>query len=658
VSAPPKRLAPLLFVALAVVPALASAAPAADVIHHDLSIRIETAPASIRAIDRIRLPRRPVASFGLAAGLRLDRLTVNGRRLDVEPEAGRFRVEAEGGGEMVLVTEYSGTPDAEASGLIVAESETVLSGAGWYPSFGEELLAYRIEVEAPAGVTAVAPGRLLAEERSGARWRAVFESEGPADGMALFAAPFEVNEKRHGRLRLRTYLHPEVADLAGVYLNKTAAHLDRYEASIGAYPFSGFSVVSTTLPVGLGFPGLTLIGTRVLRLPFLPDTSLGHEVLHSWWGNGVLIDPGEGNWAEGLTAFMADYAFAEGAGAEKAHEMRLRWLRDYAVLPAEEDRALASFRGRSHAASQVVGYHKAAALFVMLRDLIGGAAFDDGIRRFWARRRFEAATWSDLRAAFEAASRRSLGEFFRQWIERSGAPRLELQGAAVRRAENGFALAFTLAQSEPAYDLAVPVEIDVGGAVVSESVRLDAERRDFAVAVERPPRELRIDPGHRLFRRLDAAAIAPILRGVAFDRNAAAVVAAPDDDARRAAAELADAFFERSARLAEPQALPPAPCLVVGTDAAVRTLLDRIGVTEPAAVAARGSARAWAAKRPGGAPIAVVSGADAVALRAVIRPLPHYGSKSFVVFDGSRATEHGVWPAEEEALRVRFDPPR
>jgi hypothetical protein len=45
----------------------------------------------------------------------------------------------------------------------------------------------------------------------------------------------------------------------------------------------------------------------VLRLPFIFSSSLPHEVLHNWWGNGVLIDDRFGNWAEGLTTYQSDW---------------------------------------------------------------------------------------------------------------------------------------------------------------------------------------------------------------------------------------------------------------------------------------------------------------------------------------------------------------
>ena len=80
-------------------------------------------------------------------------------------------------------------------------------------------------------------------------------------------------------------------------------------------------------------PTLTYLGIDVLRLPFIRATSLGHEVLHNWWGNGVYPDWQSGNWSEGLTTFLADYAYKEEESEAAAREMRIGWLRDYAAVP-------------------------------------------------------------------------------------------------------------------------------------------------------------------------------------------------------------------------------------------------------------------------------------------------------------------------------------
>jgi hypothetical protein len=74
------------------------------------------------------------------------------------------------------------------------------------------------------------------------------------------------------------------------------------------------------------------------------------------------VDYAGGNWAEGLTTFMADYAYKERDSPGAARAMRLEWLRDFAAVPSGQDQPLRQFTARTHATSQIVGYHKAAFL--------------------------------------------------------------------------------------------------------------------------------------------------------------------------------------------------------------------------------------------------------------------------------------------------------
>ena len=102
-----------------------------------------------------------------------------------------------------------------------------------------------------------------------------------------------------------------------------------------------------------------------------PHHFVGHEVLHNWWGNGVYPDYAQGNWSEGLTTFMADYAYKERESLEAAREMRRGWLRDFAALAPGQEQPLTTFTSRTHGATQIVGYNKAAMVFLMVRDCSG-----------------------------------------------------------------------------------------------------------------------------------------------------------------------------------------------------------------------------------------------------------------------------------------------
>ena len=496
---------------------------------------------------------------------------------------------------------------------------------GWYPRVPGELAAYTVTLEVAGGASGLVPGTLLEERREGGRYRARFAFPHPVESLALMTGPWRIDERRHrgasGRsIRLRTYFHPEVAGLAARYLDAAARHLDDFERRIGEYPYDEFSVASSPAAAGYGLPGIAYLGVDVLKLPFIPETSLGHEVLHNWWGNGVYVDYEQGNWAEALTTFMADYAFREREGAAAAREMRLAWLRDVSAVPPGADAPLAAFRARSHAASQITGYRKGAMLFLMLRDALGEQAFTAGVRAFWREQRFRAAAWSDLRRAFEAASGERLEGFFEQWLQRAGAPALRLAQAELLASGK---VRVTLTQDDPPYELRVPLALDGDIRVV----RLSEAKASFELETATPPRAVTLDPEWRVLRRLAPEEAAPIVRAAMVAASPALAVLSPQLQAP--AQGLAERLFD------QPVSKDGPATLVVGLHADMDAWLARHGLARPPE-ASGGTAQAWMADRPG-APLALASVRDAAALAELARLLPHYGAQSYLVLDGARA---------------------
>ena len=264
--------------ALALLATAAKGAPSRTV-HHEIAVRIDPAAGTLEATDRIHLSSGGRATFALARGLAVRRLAADGAPVAFAPDAGQWTVELHRPESGDIEVEYGGRlAETGDERLSIAPNATLLAG-DWYPTLELEQLSYDLTVELPAGQTAVAPGRIISEEADARRSRARFTSEGPVDSIPIFAGPYRVAERQHGAIRVRTYLLPELADapdLADVYLKKVGEYLDLYQKQIGDYPYSSFDVVSGALPLGLGFPGLTYMGVAVLRLPFIPDTSLGH----------------------------------------------------------------------------------------------------------------------------------------------------------------------------------------------------------------------------------------------------------------------------------------------------------------------------------------------------------------------------------------------
>ncbi len=644
--------------------------------HLDLDVTLDPGSRHFRAVAELAAPEE--FRFTLHAALGVSAAFSDGKPIAAVParrdgDFQEWHLPAPAGARLRI--EYGGTLPVLDRALdhrgvlgamppMAAEEGSFLhSGSGWYPR-PAALFSYRVRLSLPAQQRGLAAGRLAAEELphdAGGRYAATFEFEQPADGIDLMAGPYVVREKFVPRrsaepLRLRTYFYRNLDQLAEDYLEDSRRYIELYSEQIGAYPFAGFSVVASPLPTGFGMPTLTYIGAQVLQLPFIRATSLGHEVLHNWWGNGVYADYATGNWSEGLTTFMADYFYKERDSAAAAREVRLGWLRDFAAVPAGEHRPLAMFRSRTHGAAAAVGYGKAAMVFFMLRDAIGEDAFNRGIRLFWEQHKFKVASWDDLRAAFEQAANRPLKTFFVQWLQRAGGPAPAIAEARVQNANGKTALALTLTQTAPPYALRVPVEIVTGGRSQTRLIDFDRERQTATLELDGVPEGVRLDPELRLWRVLDREQLPPILRQWIIARAPRLAIVSPGADVVLAAQTLARSFFEAPAKIIEPGQTTDGtePTLLIGLQRDVDAALAQLGLpSRPAIVAGRGSAQVWTVQNGNGrAPIAVISVRDAASLTALLRPLPHYGAQSYLVFDGSRAIERGVWPAPGRLIAV------
>jgi aminopeptidase N len=342
--------------------ALLAQAPAlAALAQLDLQIALDPATRRLDAVALVK-PEAREFRFELHEALTVTVASTNGRHLKViangrDGALRRWRL-ALPGGATSLRLEYGGTLPAldrslDQRGVLrglppmaAGEGSFLPASGAWYPQPAARF-AYKVSVSLPADQRALVPGRLLSEQLptgAAGRYSASFEFLQPADGIDLMAGPWRVREQMMPRtnrsnlsnrsnhinginpingepVRLRTYFTPELDAIAGLadgYLDDTRRYIELYSAQIGAYPFSEFSIVASPLPTGFGMPTLTYLGADVLKLPFIRATSLGHEVLHNWWGNGVQVDYASGNWAEGLTTFMADYAYKERESEEAA----------------------------------------------------------------------------------------------------------------------------------------------------------------------------------------------------------------------------------------------------------------------------------------------------------------------------------------------------
>ncbi len=466
------------------------AAWGAEACHHDLKVELKPEAHRLIGQDDIRVEgwKGGEISFLLSDKADIKSLLVNGKPSRYSLSSGKLTLSGVSAAKGAFGVSISfdavfndpvelepasfDNPGLGVAGSISDRGTFLLADAGWYPNIGGCIQGFDIRVTAPRGIYAVTAGELVGHEDRDAISISSWKTGPIGQGLSLSAGRYIVRSKKEGRVPVYTYFTSENDALSNTYLNAAASYIEFYERRFGPYPFPKFAIVENFFPTGYGFPSYTLLGATVLRLPFIPETSLRHEIAHSWWGNGVLVDYASGNWCEGLTTYVADYLSQELSSAADARLYREQILREYATFATSgADFPLRLFEGRSSPATKAVGYGKAAFVFHMIRQQLGDGAFWNSLRQIYKERLFVRTSWEDFRDVFIRTGGWDPGEakeFFDQWVARSGAPVLKLRDVQLKSDASGWQATGSIDQDAPWYDLDITVALKM-----SPTQRLD-----------------------------------------------------------------------------------------------------------------------------------------------------------------------------------------
>jgi uncharacterized iron-regulated protein len=567
-------------------------------------------------------------------------VTLNDRKIDIEARDGILRIKPSESG--VLAIRYEGVfrgggtsrerNDGTERSMIDARGIS-LTGT-WYPQ-PEELSRYRLTVTLPQGYEALSEAERIEKRAKNNNREFLFHFDRPLDGINLVASNrFEVIQDRVSDVDLYAYFFPEDQGLAKTYLQHAKKYIELYEKLLVKYPYRRFSIVENFLPSGYSMPTFTLLGQDVVRLPFIPETSLGHEILHQWFGNSVYIDLDKGNWAEGLTTYLADHLYEEQNG--RGWEYRKQQIVDYdAYVNSKNEISLREFTSRAGRASEAVGYGKGAMVFHMLKNLVGDEQFYSALREFISRNQYQQASWDDIKSAFEQQSGKDLTPFFMQWVDKRGLPDLSLENASVRRTGDAFEISFDVLQKGKNYALDLPVVISsMRGSTKKEKLSLDAEKKNFKVFTDFEPRTMVIDGEYDVARRLTEPETPPVVAALLGDEKPLIVL--PDAN-REAYKAVIAALQERGAEGKEAAGLKDSEIkassiAILGDD---NPLIGRLfGKAESGKAGFSLAVRKnpWNERKVAG----IINSRSAGEAEAAFPKITHYGKYSVLAFDEGR----------------------
>ncbi len=705
----PSRLLRALSLCIVVVAGFAYSVDAKP-IRHELRVLVEPKRHRIHVEDRIILPEKLVADSGgkvdfhLHAGLEV---------VSSEPDVKRKLGEAKGNAEIVPVEDFAfSLPPGEKSlvikyrgkiihaieqpgegyarsirqtpGLISSDGIHLTGASYWYPQFNHNLVSFTLDVQIPEGWDVVSQGVRTKHSREGEWIHVRWESPEPQDEIFLIGGSFTEYSRASDEVQAMAFLrHPDEA-LAKKYLEATVQYVEMYSKLIGPYPYKKFALVENFWETGFGMPSFTLLGSKVIRLPFILHSSYPHEILHNWWGNGVFVQYETGNWSEGLTAYLANHLIQEQRGTAVAYRRAaLQRYTDY--VSQAKDFPLTAFRSRHSSVTEAVGYGKALIFFHMLRQRLGDQAFTRSLQKFYRENKFRRANFSNLEDVFSAVSGEDLGPEFSQWTTRPGAPSLRVSEAKVRPEGQGYLLTAVVQQIQagPAYELRIPVAVHLQGRETASqrTVVMDSKRLELKLRVLDRPWRLDVDPEFDVFRRLDLREIPPALtQAFGADKITVLLPAKASDERRRAYRDLAEAL-ERAHTgqlevkwdsefdmLPSDRAIwvlgwenhfhPKIAAALANYDVSVPGDGVRIGKEE---ISRGDHSVVLSARRPDNPNLALtwVATDNISAIPGLGRKLPHYRKYSYLVFQGDEPTNiaKGQWPVVHSPMWIPVTQP-
>lgn len=533
-----------------------------DVPTYDLSISLNIKESVLSGVAQISVKKGKELEINIGKMIVKD-IYLNNKKIEISGKKEQIiKITPEDDG--ILTIKYEAIFDEVFNETDNIEIKDEISEKGvmltdlWYPSI-RGLYIYKLKVLLPEGFEAISEAEVIQKRSINELTEFIFDFPYPIDKINLIASDkYRIIKDKTEDIEIFTYFFEEDLPLAEQYIDFTKKYIRLYEELVGKFPYKRFSIVENFFPTGYSMPTFTLLGKDVIRLPFIVETSLGHEILHQWFGGSVYIDYEKGNWAEGLTTYLADHLYEELKG--RSGEYRKQTLIDYmSYVKEDKDFPLKEFRERFDFPSKAIGYGKGSMVFHMLRRLVGDDAFNKSIKDIASQKKFEVISWDDIRDIFsfnyslyksikefseknkdkkqswkdlqisiEKNLKEGLDWFFRQWIDEKGAIDIKLSDIKLKQSGSNFDVSFSIIQEGKNFIFDLPVTVYLlNGDVKKEILRIDKQNNDFTLSFKEEPQSIVLDEDYDLFRRLTSKEMPPTIANLIGEEDI--IIVLPED---------------------------------------------------------------------------------------------------------------------------------
>jgi tetratricopeptide (TPR) repeat protein len=412
----------------------------------------------------------------------------------------------------------TGEEDGPISGIKFAALHPdfgyLLYPARWFPinNYTVNRFAADLNITTPEGYRVVASGDLKTAPSADGGTTSSFHYEHtsfPGSIAILKSEPARVSSQG---VNTNVYFRGSEASLAQAYGDETGKILTFFTGIYGLAPQANLTLVETEAGSVNGYsaPGIIFLSPGSITKPINAKV-LADQVSRQWWG--VLVSPINRNhlWLENGPARFSQLLYEQHTAGDSTMDLDLKTTYIEALTikdpPVMQAARLEDYSPEYWALTAARG----AAVLNMLRNVVGDANFQKGMKLFLDKFSYKSVSTEDFRKAMEQVSKQELRYFFIQWLESSGSPEFKLE-YTVFRTQNGFRVVGKINQDLDTFRMPVDLRIETEGNPEDKKIEVTGTSSEFSVDTFGKPRKLTLDPNHILLRLDPSTEIAVAIR--------------------------------------------------------------------------------------------------------------------------------------------------
>ncbi|MGB9004305.1 MAG: M1 family aminopeptidase [Candidatus Aminicenantales bacterium] len=395
--------------------------------------------------------------------------------------------------------------------------------AAWYPEPSEEdYFTAQQSIIVPPEYSCQANG--LLQERStfngpptegepnkSGRVMFVFNTQKPVKYLSFIVGDFDLEGEIAQPLPVSYYVTSNMF-LRKLTISTISEILDFYEALFGPFPYEKLAVIHRLWSSGGGHSPASFAVLNELprsvesNQPFLNAASpvdlsrwkeyfVAHEIAHQWWGQGLTWKSYRDQWlSEGLAQFGTTQFLRRKYGERTYTSIMDRFCQWTDKLSVWGQISLGSrLSFLNFDAYQAILYNKTSAVLNLLQEIIGPEAFWSGIRDFFSRHRYGAASTGDFIQAMEQASGRKLDVFFGPWFDSYTLPEARIILSEVKKGQERF-LQVEVNQKSDVFIFPLWLEWSEAGNKINRKIIVETKEASFSLPFRGWLAEVKVNP--------------------------------------------------------------------------------------------------------------------------------------------------------------------